>query len=37
MEEKEKKVLIEEINKLMERASAEKLSCVYTLLLKLNG
>ena len=37
MEEKEKKVLIEEINKLMERASREKLICVYTLLLKLNG
>ena len=37
MEEKEKKVLIEEINKLMERASAEKLICVYTLLLKING
>ena len=36
MEEKEKKVLIEEINKLMERASAEKLICVYSRLLKLN-
>lgn len=36
MEEKEKKVLIEEINKLMEEASREKLICVYTLLLKLN-
>lgn len=36
MEEKEKKILIEEINKLMERASQEKLICVYTLLLKLN-
>lgn len=36
MEEKEIKVLIEEINKLMERASREKLICVYTLLLKLN-
>lgn len=35
MEEKEKKVLIEEINKLMERASAEKLICVYTMLIKL--
>lgn len=36
MDEKEKKVIIEEINKLMERASREKLICVYTLLLKLN-
>lgn len=35
MEEKEKKVLIEEINKLMERASREKLICVYTMLIKL--
>ena len=36
MEEKEKKVLIEEINKLMERASAEKLICIYTMMMKLN-
>lgn len=36
MEEKEKKVLIEEINKLMERASAKKLICIYTMMLKLN-
>ena len=35
MEEKEKKVLIKEINKLMERASREKLICVYTMLIKL--
>ena len=35
MEEKETKVLIEEINKLMERASTEKLICVYTMLIKL--
>ena len=36
MEEKETKVLIEEINKLMERASAEKLICIYTMMMKLN-
>lgn len=36
MEEKEKKVIVEEINKLMERASAEKLICIYTMMLKLN-
>lgn len=36
MDEKEKKVLIEEINKLMEEASREKLLCVYTMLLKLH-
>ena len=36
MEEKEKKVLIEEINKLLERASADKLICIYTMMLKLN-
>lgn len=35
MDEKEKKVLIEEINKLMEEASREKLICVYTMLIKL--
>lgn len=35
MEEKEKKVLIEEINKLMERASRGKLICIYTMMLKL--
>lgn len=35
MDEKEKKVLIEEINKLMEEASLEKLICIYTMVLKL--